>query len=140
MPNDRKSVVEEARSWLGTPWQHQGRTKNGIDCAGLVVKVAHALGLSEFDRTDYVRNTRGQEFVNVFREHLDEVPLLQLQAGDVVLFRDQMFPCHSAIVSEKYGQQYIIHADARHRKVLEEPLDAHWRSKWIAGFKFRGIE
>ncbi len=45
-------VVRVARTWLGTPYHHQGRVKGaGVDCAGLSVGVAKELGLSDVDVT-----------------------------------------------------------------------------------------
>lgn len=39
-------VVAEARSWVGTPYQHLGRVKgSGCDCVGLPFLVGRALGL-----------------------------------------------------------------------------------------------
>lgn len=48
----RAQIVEEARSYLGTKWLHQGRTRDGVDCAGLVACVGNALGLIAYDRND----------------------------------------------------------------------------------------
>lgn len=138
MPS-REDIVSEARTWIGTPWRHQGRTKQGIDCAGLVVKVAHTLQFTDFDILDYARNTRGMEFMRYFGEHMDEIPIVQVQEGDVILFRDSKFPCHSAIVSSKQGEKHIIHAYARRKQVIEEPLTEDWRSLWVAAFRFRGV-
>lgn len=138
MPS-RAEIVAEARKWIDTPWKHQGRSERGIDCAGVVVKTAHALKFSEFDVTNYQRNTRGHQFMDYFREHMEEIPLTKIQEGDVVLFRDSMFPCHSAVVSVKHGELHIIHAYARRKQVLEEPLSAEWKGKWIAAFKFKGV-
>jgi cell wall-associated NlpC family hydrolase len=39
MPVVLNVIVSAARSWLGVPWRHQGRTRQGVDCAGLVVLV-----------------------------------------------------------------------------------------------------
>ncbi len=139
MPN-RAAVVAAAREWIGTPWRHQGRNERGIDCAGLVVKIAHKFGFSEFDATDYQRNTRGHDFMKYFRDNMDEIPVLAVDEGDVILFRDSMFPCHSAIVSRAHRELHIIHAYARRKRVLEEPLNQEWRSKWIAAFRYRGLE
>ena len=37
-------VVRMARTWLGTPYHHQGRVKGaGVDCGGLVIGVARFL-------------------------------------------------------------------------------------------------
>ena len=34
-------VVKEARTWIGTPFVHQGRTKGlACDCLGLMIGVA----------------------------------------------------------------------------------------------------
>ena len=50
-----EAVVAQARAWLGTPWRHQGRSPRGVDCAGLVVLVARALGLADHDVAGYSR-------------------------------------------------------------------------------------
>ena len=44
MPADPSAIVAAARTWLGVPWRHQGRTRQGVDCAGLVVLVGRGLG------------------------------------------------------------------------------------------------
>lgn len=136
----REQIVEEARKWLGTPWRHQGRTDRGIDCAGLVVKVAHALGQSTFDDTSYQRTAQKQKLMSYFEQELDTQPLQQLRPGDVVLFRDNSYPCHVGIVTEKHGLPYLIHAHAIRRCVIEEPFTVEWRSKWVAGYKFKGVQ
>lgn len=43
----RDLIVQEAQSWIGTPFQHQGRTKGphgGVDCVGLIIGVAKNVG------------------------------------------------------------------------------------------------
>ena len=43
----RSAIVTEATSWVGTPFQHQGRTKGphgGVDCVGLIIGVSKNLG------------------------------------------------------------------------------------------------
>lgn len=42
-----KDIIVIAKTYLGTPWKHQGgRLKHkGIDCAGYIVKVMEELGL-----------------------------------------------------------------------------------------------
>lgn len=43
-------IVAEARSWIGTPFAHQGRKKGqGVDCLGLLIGVAAALRLRGCD-------------------------------------------------------------------------------------------
>ena len=58
-PVTGEAVVAQARTWLGTPWRHQGRSPRGVDCAGLVVLVARALGLADHDVAGYGRHSSG---------------------------------------------------------------------------------
>lgn len=49
-------IVDEARSWVGTPFRHQARIKGlGVDCVGLLVGVGEVLGLEVYDQTGYGR-------------------------------------------------------------------------------------
>lgn len=140
MPKSRDEVVELARSWLGVPWRHQGRNKLGIDCAGLVLLVAKEAAFFELEVGGYARSPDKQRFVNYFLEYMEQVPLLELKKGDVVLFRDRVSPTHCGIISEKHGVQHLIHAHALRKKVLEEPLQGEWSALWTHGFRFKGIE
>jgi len=138
MPN-RDDIIEEARSWLDVKWRHQGRTRNGVDCAGIVILVGNKLGLTDYDTHDYQPRTNGFEFVNHFRNNMDGKKISEALPGDVLLFRDKAFPCHSSILSDKYGSPFIIHAYAPLLRVIEEPFSEEWRKKAIFCFAYRGI-
>ena len=56
------NICQQARTWLGTPFKHQGRVKGvGVDCLGLLIGVAQELDLRDaqgrklaaFDALDY---------------------------------------------------------------------------------------
>lgn len=136
----RAQIIEEARTWIDTPWRHQGRTDKGIDCVGLVVRVTQALGLNEYDRTDYTRRPDGFDFVSVFRERMDIKAVNQAKSGDLILIANGPYPCHVALVSEKYGVLHIIHAAVSHRKVVEEPYDHDLPRKTTHCFQFKNLE
>ncbi|MGB8437639.1 MAG: NlpC/P60 family protein [Burkholderiales bacterium] len=133
-------VVTTARTYLGVPWRHQGRSRLGLDCAGLVVLIGRELELSDHDRTGYSRHAQGLGFVDAFREAMDSVPLASMRLGDVLLFADEAYPCHCGILSEARGTPHFLHAHAPRRKVMEEPLSAEWRQKLRFAFRFRGLE
>jgi cell wall-associated NlpC family hydrolase len=59
----RTDIVAAARTYLGVPWRHQGRTRAGLDCAGLIVMVARDLALSDYDSTAYGRRAQGHAFL-----------------------------------------------------------------------------
>ena len=48
-------IIEEARSWIGVPFHHQGRTKSGCDCIGIVLACARRLDYKYEDYTRYGR-------------------------------------------------------------------------------------
>lgn len=44
-------IVAVARSWLGVPYLYGGTTRAGVDCSGLVLNVARAVGIDSCPRT-----------------------------------------------------------------------------------------
>jgi len=134
-----EQLVTAARSWLGEPWRHQGRGVRGIDCVGLVIRVAQDLKLIDFDITTYNRRAKGVGFQSHFQAHMDKIPLSELSESDVIIFRDQMYPCHCAFYSETKGRPTIIHAHALRRKVIEEGYEGEWINKAVMAFRFRQL-
>lgn len=130
-------IIEAARRWIGVKWKHQGRTRSGIDCLGLIVLVAKELGISQVDQKTYSPRPDGSSLVKRFGEEMDEIPLTEIRQGDVILFADSSFPCHVAFVSEKYGKKYIIHAHATRRQVLEERYAYEWLDKARKAYRFK---
>lgn len=138
---NRNKIIEEARTWLGTPWRHQGRTRKGVDCVGLIVQVANSLGLnpSGYDFCGYSRHAGGLELLSHFRNNMTEKLISAALPGDVIVFRDNAYPCHVAFASERYGVIYMIHAYAIRRQVFEETFSDEWRSKAIYCYEFPEI-
>ncbi len=138
MPS-RAQVVEEARSWLDVSWRHQGRSRLGVDCVGLVVAVTGALNISEYDFTAYDRRPNGVSFMHHFADNAQRIPFSEVGDGDIVVFRDGPYPCHCGIASTRYNLQHIIHSHARRRKVMEELLTGELYNKRIAAFHMPGV-
>ena len=46
------SVTDIISEFLGVPYKHMGRTKQGLDCYGLIIKVYEKLGIKLFDVTE----------------------------------------------------------------------------------------
>lgn len=131
-------IVGTARSYIGVPWRHQGRTRRGIDCVGLIIRVGREVGVMDYDVSSYQRRTVGVEFLHHFRAAMDEVGIRGMAPGDVLVLRDGVYPCHSAILASKDGRSTIVHAHALRRGVVEEYLDEDgWRAKLAAAFRYR---
>lgn len=130
----RADVIAEARAWAGTRWHHQGRSRAGVDCVGLVIKVAHALGLSAFDIADYARQPDPAMMRALLAEHME--PIAKPEPGDVLLMRFEKEPQHVAIMTDRG----IIHAYAQARKVVEHRLDSLWRGRIVGAYRFKGLD
>lgn len=143
-------VVSEARSWVGTRFHHQGRLKatgqhkGGVDCLGMVVEVARALGikdksggalLTEYDRTDYAWLPNGDRLKAILREVLTEVHPGDIREGDIGLFRLDGNPQHMGIFANAATGFTLIHAYAPSRKVVEVTFDEFWKEHLEAVFR-----
>lgn len=118
-----------AREYIGVPWKHQGRSRLGIDCIGLVVVCARSCGLAVRDRTDYGRDPDGTILV-ALAAHL--VPSDGMSAGDVALLEyARGIPRHVGIIGEQPEGLSLIHADSRAGKVVEHLIDARWRRRIV---------
>lgn len=111
--DERKAVVEEAKTWLGTPYISNGDIKGaGVDCGMLLVRIFVDLKLIPlFDPRPYpaqwAQHQRAEkflEFVQSFGTEIYENP----QPGDVVLFQFGHCWAHGAIIVD---WPVIIHAN-----------------------------
>lgn len=132
----RMEIVEEARSWIGTPWRQQGRTRRGVDCGGLISVVFTKFNPELVDAKNYHKSPKGQSFVELFRTQFDTINPKDLSLGDIVLFRDNTYPCHCAIIGEKYGQRSLIHSYASQRGVVENVWTDDWAKLITHAFRY----
>ena len=122
-------VVSEARTWVGVPFLHQGRTRNGVDCWGLPVVVLRALNVlpEGFDRTDYARAPAPGDFEDRMRYC---TPLPKIVPGCLVGIRFKRTTTHVAIYTDT---DTLIHSLEKHAKVIEHGFRGMWRSRWAMG-------
>lgn len=130
-----EEIAQEAKKWIGTRFLHQGRSKEGIDCVGLVVKVAENLGYSVEDEKGYNRTAQGYAFQKYFDKQAKKIKTSDIRPGDLLIFADSKYPCHVAIYVETKGIPCIVHAHALRRKVLEEPFEGEWKSKLRGAYR-----
>lgn len=139
-------IVTHARGWLGTPFHHQARLKGvGCDCLGLIVGVVNELGLKDaqgtplaaYDEVTYSREPDGAYLIEKLVSLLDEVPVVDMQAGDLALFRVRENPQHLAILTDYEGSIGMIHCFAQARRVVEHRLDDDWKSRLLKVFRWQ---
>ena len=129
-----QDIVKEAHSWLGVKWRHQGRSKMGVDCAGLVYCVGVNVGINLQDYTGYP-NSPNVTFLKYFDQNGYKIGMRDLAPGDLVVFSDQRHPCHCGIMVQ---DRRIIHAHISFRRVIIQPLkDAvKWSGKVKHVFRY----
>jgi cell wall-associated NlpC family hydrolase len=135
-PLQRSDIVAAARRYLGVRWVHQGRTRHGLDCLGLVVTVARDLGLPVQDITDYGRLPDTARLRSELMRQLVRQDGLAMRGGDVLWMRFESNPIHVALATDEHT---IIHAYAQRRAVVEHRLDAEWRSRVNMVLSFPGV-
>jgi NlpC/P60 family putative phage cell wall peptidase len=137
----RAQVVECARSWLSTKWQHQASLKGvACDCAGLVAGVAREVFAMQTELPTYGHTPFRRTMEAVCRKYLTQIPAQDAAPGDIVLIAWDRDAHHMAIVSDLNGALGIIHSYAQARKVVENRIDEKWRERIVAAFRFPGIE
>ena len=140
----RTQIVATTRTWLGTPFQHQGRIKGrGVDCVGLPLCVMAELGVTDLlaDYRNYPSQPTGRVVHEECQRRLIEKTMAEMLPGDLLTLRVPTVPCHTAIITDLNGGLGIIHAyNGGPRRVVEHILDAKWRRRIEGVFEFPGIQ
>ncbi len=132
-------VVEVARSYLNVRFQHQGRSKQGIDCIGFLACIAKDLGLEYDDHVQYARAPKDSEFLYYLNKYLVKIDKKDLRPADIVFLRDKRW-IHCGLIAERNNYLTIIHAYAKFpRKVCEHRLDLAWQNRIKACFRFKDL-
>jgi len=147
----RADIVAEARTWIGTPYQHQARVRGiGCDCGGLIGAVGVAVGAfpanawaAEFaPHAGYARTPANGMLEAICQRFLRAIGLAAVQPGDVVLMRFSVEPQHLGILAPYHlGGLSLIHAysHARPGRVVEHRLADVWRARVVQAFAFPGV-
>jgi cell wall-associated NlpC family hydrolase len=103
-----QELVDSARAYIGTPYVLGGRSKNGIDCSGLVKNVLAEYGI------DSLHDSGEQAKMGT------EVPsLAEAKPGDLLVFPNGQGGHHIGIYA---GDNKVIHAPKPGRNVVEQEL------------------
>jgi peptidoglycan endopeptidase LytE len=120
-----KRLKKTAFSFLGTRYRFGGSSRNGIDCSAFVQHVFRQL------EVDLPRTAREQYWVG------EKVNPYDLQKGDLLFFRTYAsYPSHVGIY---LGDNKMIHASSRNRKVVISPITSYYRSRFIGAKRLAEI-
>lgn len=131
-------IVEVARSWLGVPFLHQGRSRRGVDCAGLVIVVGREVGgfAPDWDFRNYQRQEHPRQMLRLMDENLHKRTNGEPErVGDIVVIHPKgSTSWHMGIVT---GPR-VVHAWSVAGKVIESPLTAEWVYRRRAVYSYPG--
>ena len=136
-------VVALARTWIGTPYRHQGCVRGGgADCLGLLRGIWRDLCGAEPEAVppytaDWAEPSGQEALWDAARRWLVPCCTGTDRAGDVLLFRmrDESIAKHLGIAAEVGDTPSFIHADSWHG-VVESPLSEPWARRIVARFTF----
>ena len=140
---ERQRIVEEARTWIGTPFHHAASVKGiGVDCLGLVRGVWRSLVGPEprsipvygprwvwDEPSDPLRNAMQDFFVARKRSCLGD--------GVIALFRLNLGApaSHLGIITNAEAALSFVHAYSG-QGVVETALSKPWQRRIVATFDF----
>ena len=140
---DVDDIIAETRSWLGTPYRHQGSLKGvGCDCLGLVRGVWRAFYGDEPEATpaysaDWAEAGGSETMAEAARRHFDEITPAKAGPGDILLFRWRagMPAKHAGIL---IASDRFVHAHDG-AAVAEAELTPWWHRRAAYAFRFPGV-
>ena len=148
----QQEFIDQARTWLGTKYHHQGRLKKsargdgGVDCIGLVIGIIDELGISDgegnslvnADEVNYSMYPERGRLVRSIQQHLRRVPIERMRVGDVLLFKTFRDPQHVGLLSQyPSGGLGLIHCNSSAGKVVEQPLSMVWIKMLTHVYRFK---
>jgi cell wall-associated NlpC family hydrolase len=135
----RRAIVDEAYSWLKTPYHHQAHLKGvGVDCVWLLLEVYKKFGMvsDDFHPGNYSRDWYLHKSEEIYLAGVQKFAR-RLESGespkpaDVALYKVGHCISHGAIL---VSDELVIHANVQARQVelteLRGPLAAYFHSFW----------
>lgn len=152
----RETIVREARSMLGTPFRHMGRSPGvRLDCGGMVSAVGHRLGIPHETLARYSpRPGRSRLMLHLDRYMWhggvglpEPAPSISdARPGMVALFRLPGFALdsHCGVVASwqtAAGTELsLVHAYIDAGRVVESALAGRWASLLVKLYDYPGAE
>lgn len=115
----RQRLVDEAMTWLNTPWHHAGRVKGaGVDCGQILIEIYVNCGLIERPTVDsypadWALHRDEERYLAVVERycHVIETP----RPGDIVVYQNGRSFSHGGLV---VAWPTIIHAHVKQGVVI----------------------
>lgn len=136
----RSEIARVARSYVGTPWTHQGKTRRGVDCVGLVYAVARDLRVLPAGIVIPPYRTRPDaSLIGYFDRYMKNIAPSDIATGSVLIYAYGSSPYHAGIVVDVNAGS-LVHAYASRRKVVYDHMEAETSGRRLyRAFDFPGV-
>lgn len=118
-------VVEEAKSYLGTPYKYAGNTRNGMDCSGLMSVCFSEIGM---------KLNRSSDGIALQGEDID---LNEVKVGDLLFFKTSKTRAisHVGLVVEVGGDIKFIHSSTSRGVIISSLNEPYWTKAYVKAQK-----
>ena len=129
-----RCIAAAALADVGKPFRAQGRSDDGLDCVGLVLRALRGCGCQlDVPRLPLRGHSPAEVFTWMGEAGLLELPVSGARPGDILLAFPATRQAHLAIRTLRG----FVEANAALRRVVERPWNegAGWHSAWRAGLR-----
>lgn len=120
---DNHKLYIEAASWLGTPYQYGGTSRNGIDCSALTQKIYQNV---------YHKNI-ARSSTDQMKKSSQRVRKRKLKEGDLVFFGSSKNKKRCSHVGIYLKDKKFIHASSSKGVIVSSLHQKYWKKYWLAG-------
>jgi probable lipoprotein NlpC len=127
--------------FVGLPWKERGRSREGVDCYGLVVlafRETHGVELAGFDEA-YASVGEQAEISALIAGNAERWPWQQAPSPrpfDVALFRRGRLQTHVGIVVDA---NRMLHIDQKCEAVIEAFTSGRWRHRLLGFYRHAAL-
>ena len=135
----RAEILAECKEWMDVPFIHQGRSKVGCDCGGLVQCVGVGAGCDAGDLPEVPTYGRDPDdtMEKLLNKYLNKKPITQRKPASLLFFGFGKKAQHIGILSENC--QTFYHGFEKEGKVVETRLDQRWLKRLRGVYDYKEV-
>lgn len=140
----RNKVVEETKSWVGTPYRHYSMKKGlGADCGLFIMGVYDNLGLIKYEMPEFYprdwayHKPVGEMFVSIVRKYCYEIQKDCVKLGDIIVYKFGKCLSHAAILIE---DDMIVHSEVPVGVTTSNRRTSKWFKRERLYFSYKGLK
>ncbi len=137
LDNQQVAIVDIAKSWLGTPFRYQGRTRAGCDCGAPILDIVNTLGIcDELEWAEYGCVPDSVKLASLLSDVFVQYPRTERQPGDILLFNFMGRDIHLGVYT---FNKTVIHSYRKAGKVVEHPLVGPWEPRLSCAYRYETL-